>query len=98
LVDACTVKGFKWEDVKEAALPDEMKKMTLDERKSYVAKKRAQRGECQKKIQELNKARSDFVQAKLKEFGESEDSTLDRVVVETVRQQAEAKGYKFEKR
>jgi len=98
LVDACTVKGFKWEGVKESDLPDEMKKMTLDERKSYVAKKRTKRGECQKKIQELNKERSVFVQAKLKELGESEDSTLDRVVVETVRQQAEAKGYKFEKR
>jgi hypothetical protein len=92
------VKDFKWDDVKEADLPEEMKKMTLDERKAFVATKRAQRGECQKKIQELNKARSEFVQAKLKELGESEDSTLDRVVVETVRQQAEAKGYKFEKK
>jgi hypothetical protein len=97
-VDACTVKDFKWEDVKEADLPDDMKKMTLDERKAYVAEKRAKRGECQTKILELNKERSEFVQAKLKELGKSEDSTLDRVVVETVRQQAEAKGYKFEKK
>jgi hypothetical protein len=97
LVDACAVKEFKWEDVKVEDLPEEMKKMTVDERKAFIAKKKAERISCQTKIQELTKKRATFVEAKLKELGEDGD-TLDKVVVQTVREQAEAKGYKFAKK
>lgn len=97
LVDACAAKGFKWENLKDKDLPEEMKKMTLEERKAFVAKKKAERVECQEKIQELSRQRTEFVQARLKEIGEDED-TLDKVVVETVREQAGTKGYRFEKK
>ena len=96
-VDACAVKEFKWEDMKVEDLPEEMKKMTVDERKAFIAKKKAERISCQTKIQELTKKRATFVEAKLKELGEDGD-TLDKVVVQTVREQAEAKGYKFAKK
>lgn len=96
-VDACLVKDFDWSKIKEADLPEEMKKMTLDQRKGYIAKKREERGACQKKIQELSKQRAEFVKAKLKELGKESGDTIDAVVVQTVRQQAEGKGYKFEK-
>lgn len=97
LVDACTVKDFKWEDVKEEELPEAMKKMTVEERKAYVAKMREERVLCQEKIKELSGQRDAFVGEKRKEMGESGD-TLDQVVVETVRAQAEAKGYEFERK
>ncbi len=96
-VDACAVKEFKWEDMKVEDLPEEMKKMTVDERKAFIAKKKTERIACQTKIQELTKERASFVEAKLKELGEDGD-TLDKVVVQTVREQAEAKGYKFSKK
>ncbi len=96
-VDACAVKEFKWEDMKVEDLPEEMKKMTVDERKVFIAKKKTERIACQTKIQELTKERASFVEAKLKELGEDGD-TLDKVVVQTVREQAEAKGYKFAKK
>ncbi|MFP6898220.1 MAG: vWA domain-containing protein [Roseibacillus sp.] len=96
-VDACAVKEFKWEDMKVEDLPEEMKKMTVDERKAFIAKKKTERIACQTKIQELTKERASFVEARLKELGEDGD-TLDKVVVQTVREQAEAKGYKFAKK
>ncbi len=96
-VDACAVKEFKWEDMKVEDLPEEMKKMTVDERKAFIAKKKTERIACQTKIQELTKERASFVEAKLEELGEDGD-TLDKVVVQTVREQAEAKGYKFAKK
>jgi hypothetical protein len=96
-VDACAVKEFKWEDMKVEDLPEEMKKMTVDERKAFIAKKKTERISCQTKIQELTKKRASFVEARLKELGEDGD-TLDKVVVQTVREQAEAKGYKFAKK
>ncbi|MBT44909.1 MAG: hypothetical protein CL922_05715 [Deltaproteobacteria bacterium] len=97
LVDACMVKDFDWGKIKEEDLPEEMKKMTLAQRKAHIATKRAERVTCQKKIAGLTKARGEFVKAKLKEMGEDSEDTLDAVVVQTVRQQAEAKGYSFEK-
>lgn len=97
LCDACTVKGFKWEDLKDEDLPEEMRKLTLEERKAYVEKKQAERADLQKKIRELSKKRDDFVAAKLKEMGEDTEDTLDKVVIGTVRDQAHKKGYRFEK-
>ncbi|MDP7654693.1 MAG: vWA domain-containing protein, partial [Roseibacillus sp.] len=97
LVDACMGKDFDWSKMKKEDLPEEMKKMTLAQRKAYVARKREERQKCQKKIAELSKARGEFVKAKLKEMGEDGEDTLNAVVVQTVRQQAEAKGYAFEK-
>lgn len=98
LVDACTLKDFKWENIKEEDLPEEMKKMTLDERKAYVAKKRDERLKLKKKIQDLSKDRATFVEAKLKELGEDKNDTLDQVVTKTVREQAAGKGYTFKKK
>ena len=78
-------------------LPEPMKAMTLEERKAYVATKQAERAEIQKQIQELSRQRDAFVASKLAEQGQDGD-TLDKVVVETVREQAKAKGYQFEKK
>lgn len=97
LVDACKVEGFQWEKLKAEDLPEAMKDMSIEERKAYVAEKQKERTAIQEKIRDLNEERQKFVQAKLKEQGESND-TLDRVVVDTVREQAQGKGYQFEKR
>ena len=97
LVDACKDKGFKWADLKEEELPEEMKKLNADERKAYVAEKQKERDAIQSKIQDLNKEREAFVNAKRKEMGEGAENTLDKVVAGTVREQASKQGYSFEK-
>jgi hypothetical protein len=97
LVDASKDKGFKWTDLKEEDLPDEMKKLNAEERKAYVAEKQKERDAIQVKIQDLNKQREVFVNAKRKEMGDGDENTLDKVVAGTVREQATKKGYSFEK-
>ena len=81
--------------VKEADLPEEMKKMSTDERKAYVAKKTAERDEIQKKVLALNKERAAYVAAKRKES--SKTDTLDTAMVKVLRAQAEKKGIAWEK-
>ena len=98
LVDACKVKGFKWAELKEEELPEEMRSLNNEERKNYVATKQKERDEIQVKIQELNKKREVFVTNKRKEMSEGGEDTLDQVVVRTVREQASKKGYAFEKK
>ncbi len=98
LGDASKAKGFDWTTVKEADLPEEMKKLDLEGRKKYVADKLAVRTKIQSEIQTLNDARKSWVSEKRKESAKGEESTLDVAVTNTVRQQAEKKGYQFEKK
>lgn len=95
LVDACKQKDFDITKIKEADLPEEMKKMTVDERKDYLAKKTAERAEIQQKVLELNKQREAYVSAKRKESAKTD--TLDTAMVKALRTQAEKKGIAWEK-
>lgn len=96
LCDACHGGTFDWTKVKEADLPEAMRKLDLEGRKKYVASYQAKRTALQKKIQDLNKARAIFVAEKSKET--SKESTLDVAISKTVREQAREKGYQFEKK
>ncbi len=95
LVDASKQKDFDITKVKEADLPEEMKKMSTDERKAYVVKKTAERDEIQKKVLALNKERAAYVAAKRKESAKTD--TLDTAMVKVLRAQAEKKGIAWEK-
>ena len=97
LCDACNAKDFDWTKLKDEDLPKEMRKMDLEGRKKYVAEHQARRDAITKQIQQLNVDRRKFVDAKLKEMGDEETNTLDKVMVTTVRDQATKKGYKFGK-
>lgn len=95
LVDAAKKKDFDITKVSEAQLPEEMKKMTPDERKAHVAKKAQEREEIQKKVLALNKEREAFVTAKRKESAQAD--TLDTAMTKALRAQAEKKGIAWEK-
>lgn len=95
LVDACKQKDFDITKVKEEDLPEELKKMTAEERKAYVAKKAAEREDLQKKVLALNKERENYVADKRKESAET--STLDNAMTKALRAQAEKKGIAWEK-
>lgn len=95
LVDASKQKGFDITKVKEADLPEEMKKMSVDERKAFIAQKTVEREEIQKKVLALNKDREAFVAAKRKESAKTD--TLDTAMVKALHSQAEKKGIVWEK-
>ena len=74
-----------------------MRKMTLDERKAFVEKKRQEREKVQTQIQALSAERDKFVtEARAKLAAEQKD-TLGEQVRAAVRSQAEAKAFTFEK-
>lgn len=95
LVDAAKQKDFDLAKVKEADLPEEMRKMNLDERKTYLARKTEERAEIQKTVLALNKEREAFVAAKRQ--GSAGTDTLDTAMVKALRSQAEKKGIVWEK-
>lgn len=97
LVDALREKLVKLEDVKEEDLPDELKKLTPAERKALVEKMQAQRLELQGQIKKLNTAREEHVNNELKKLRADKTGTLDKVISEAARKQAEAKGFEYVK-
>ncbi|MCD6406041.1 MAG: VWA domain-containing protein [Planctomycetes bacterium] len=96
LVDALRETNVKLDDVKEKDLPEEMKKMTIDERKAYVKGKADERKSIQAKIQKLNEARKTYVAKELKKRAESGENTFDAAIIKALRRQAEAKGFQID--
>jgi hypothetical protein len=98
LVDAVYLEGIKLEDVKEADLPEVMRKMTMKERGEYLATQKHSRETIQKRIAALNEERTKYVAEEMKRTTDKDGKqTLDAAVIGSIKKQAEAKNYKFEK-
>ncbi|MCP5047185.1 MAG: VWA domain-containing protein [bacterium] len=95
LVDAEKEGKVKVEELEEEALPEEMKKMSKEERKTYIEKKKKERDQLQKKINSLRKARDKYVTEKRKKM--AGEKTLDSAIIQAIKEQAKKKKYKFEK-
>lgn len=95
-VDAAAENEDFIEKVEEEALPEEMQKMDMEERKAYISKKSEQREAIQKAIQEAAKKREQYIAEERKKSSEATDNTLDAVMLKTIREQATKKGYQFE--
>ncbi len=94
LVDAEKNGSVKIEEIPEDQLPEEMQKMTDDERKVFVEKKSKERDEYQNQISQLDKQRREYITQKISENPES--NTLDAAMLKILRDQASDKNYKFE--
>lgn len=96
LVDACKQAEFKIEDVKAEDLPENMRSMTLEQKKAYVAEMTAKRGEMQTQINDLNAKRTTYVEAEMKKMAASNDQSFDAAIRSAIRAQAASKGFTFE--
>ena len=96
LVDALKDNKAKLEDIEMEELPENMQKMTAEERKAYVEAKGKERAKIQKRIQELNAQRSNYVAAEMKKLHKNTD-TLGEAIIMAVRDQAVRKNFSFER-
>ncbi|SFZ90821.1 hypothetical protein SAMN05428642_1011158 [Flaviramulus basaltis] len=92
LVDAMELEEVVVEDLKDDALPTELKGKTKEEIKTYVSKKSKERESIQKQIQELNTKRKDYV---LKHQKENSNS-LENAMTKAIKEQAKKKKYTWE--
>jgi hypothetical protein len=95
LVDAYKNAKKKIEEVKEEELPEEMKKLTVEQRKDLLEAKYKERADIQKKILELRDARTKYVADEMKKKADTKDDSLDKVMSKAVREQAEKKDFTF---
>jgi hypothetical protein len=95
LVDALKSSKMKLEDVEEKDLPEELRKMTAEERKAYVEAKANERTQIQQKVQQLNEQRKKYVAAEMKKR-QGKTNTLGSAIIKAVREQAKKRNFKFE--
>jgi hypothetical protein len=94
LVDAKKEKKLEVSQLREEQLPEEMKKMSVKERETYVETKSKERADLQAQIGKLNDERRKYVAEEQKKL--KLDNTLDQAIVNSVRKQATTKGFIFE--
>jgi hypothetical protein len=97
LVDAVKKGEVKLEDVKDEDLPEEMRKMSLEEKKRYIEEKAKERERLQAEIKKQNAEREKYIAEEMKKLGEKEDS-FGAALIKAVREQAEKKNFKFEEK
>jgi hypothetical protein len=89
LVDASKSNDKIIVEAEEESLPKEMKGMTVEKRKAYVAQKAEERKVIQNEIQTLNKKRLEFI--KTNTTKESNDASLDGAMMRSIKVQAKSK-------
>lgn len=95
LVDAQKEGKLKVEELKDDEVPEEMKNMSVKERKEFIDKMEKERGRIQTKINKLNEERSKYIAQQMIE--NKNDNTLDAVMIKTIREQAKQKNFSFGK-
>lgn len=89
LVDAARDNEKIIAEAKDDELPQEMKGMTVEQRKSYVKGKAKERGDIQNEIQSLNKKRQEYIVTHTPK--DAEESMLDGAMIKAIKEQARSK-------
>lgn len=78
------------DSVEEESLPEEMQKMTKEEKKAYVAEKTKERNDIKAQIDKLQKERAKWV------AGKTQDGTLDKAMLQALTQQLKKQAFEVE--
>lgn len=97
LVDATRDGTVKIEDMKDEDLPEEMRKMTKEERVAFVKAKAEERAKIQSDIAKLAQEREVYIAQKRTEMSQQEAPTFGEALLKAIREQGTQKGYEFKK-
>jgi hypothetical protein len=95
IVDAAKEKDFDLAKIKTEDLPEEMRSMTLEQRKEYIAKKTAEREAVQLKIRDLAAKRGAYIADEMKKKDINPDKSFDDAIRRSIVEQAKARGFTF---
>lgn len=96
MIDALDARRVTLEKLSDDALPEAMRSMTLPQKQDYVAAKKAERETIQKTIRDLYQKRSEYVEKQRQVTGNRGKNTLDSVIIQSLRKQLAAKGFKLQ--
>jgi len=93
LIDAVHSNSVELEKLEDRYLPDEMRCMSLQQKRDYLAAKEKERQKIKAKIGKLSIKRDGYITEKLKETPDHD--SFDEVVQEIIEYQAEGKGITY---
>jgi hypothetical protein len=93
LVDACQDPKFELAKVKKEELPEELRVMSAEQLQAHVTAMSNKRAGLQKQIAELGVQRDAHVQQEMQKLGQAGKALFETAVLESVRKQAEARGF-----
>ncbi|QSQ14292.1 vWA domain-containing protein [Myxococcus landrumensis] len=96
LVDAVKKNKVDLGAVSAKDLPEPMRNLDAEGRKAWLAAREQERADLQKRIQELSKARQDFLVAERKKQANPEQETLDGVIGQVVTREAAKRKFTLE--
>ena len=91
LVDAAKNNDKAIANAEAEELPQEMKEMSVQQRKDYVKQKSSERDRIQSEIQSLNKQRQEYIASHTPK--ESQDAMLDAAMIKAIKEQAAGKRF-----
>ena len=95
LVDKSKEPGFDLAKIPAEELPEDMKALSLEQRKALLETKKAERAEIQAKIQTLSAQRAAHIREQMAKTGLDDGKALDRAIRDAVREEAAEKGFTF---
>ena len=95
LVDAYDSDSVIVDNLSDSQLPEELKGKAKQEIKSFLKKKMQERKIIQKQIMDLNLKRDEYIAKKRKKMAESDNKSLDDVMIDAVKEQASRKNFRF---
>ena len=93
LIDASKKEDFDLAKIPDEQLPEEMRKMTLEEKRAHIKKMAEERKAIQDKINKLAVERAEHIAEQRKDAAEEEGETLGEAINNTIDKQLEAQGY-----
>lgn len=96
LIDALEDGRVTLDRLSDDALPKVMQGMTLAQKREYIAGKKAERERIKKTIRDLYQKRTEYVEKQRLASVNSGKNTLDYVIIQSLRQQLAAKGFKLQ--
>jgi hypothetical protein len=96
LVDASRQPDFKLEEVRDEDLPEEMRPLSLEERRARLEKLCRERDAVRAEINRLDAERARFIQEEMRRRNLSAEGAFDEAIRRAVRAQAARKGFSFE--
>jgi hypothetical protein len=97
VVDLLDRGDIKLEEIAEKDLPEALRGKSREEQVRIIDGKRAERKKVQEEILALSKQRAGWVAEELRKLAISDENSFDAAMRRSIRAQAAAKGYAFEK-
>lgn len=97
LVDAVVKTKKSIDDIEEKYLPDNMKKMSTEERTAYIAAQSSERSKLQESINKLTKERDEYIRNERAKQNTEGTDTLDTAMSRAIRAHAAKQNYEMSK-